>query len=58
MVKALMLSVVLATVAIPALAAREPRPWRAVGLMLAAWGVFAVLYLWVVMFVTPAVSLQ
>lgn len=53
MARPLLLSVLLATLALPLLAAREPDARRGLQKLLARMGAFAIFYWLVVMFVTP-----
>lgn len=53
MARPLLLSVLVATLALPLLAAREPDARRGLRRLVAQMGVFAVFYWLVVMFATP-----
>jgi hypothetical protein len=55
MAKLLMLSVLVATVAMPSLAARDIRPGRGLATLILATFAFSVLYWAIVMFVVPSV---
>jgi hypothetical protein len=53
MAKLLMLSVLVATVVMPSLAARDSSPWRGLVRLIAATFAFSVFYWAVVMFLVP-----
>jgi hypothetical protein len=55
MAKLLMLSVLVATVAMPSLAARDPSPWRGLSRLVVAAFAFSVLYWAIVMYLVPSV---
>jgi hypothetical protein len=55
MTKALMLSIIVATVALPALAAQRARPPAAFARLVLGFAVFSAAYVLVVMFGTPGV---
>jgi hypothetical protein len=54
MAKVLMLSVLVATVAMPSLAARDSSPWRGLLRLIVATFAFSVLYWAIVMFLVPS----
>jgi hypothetical protein len=55
MAKLLMLSILVATVAMPSLAARDRSPWRGLARLVFATFAFTVLYWAITMFVVPSV---
>jgi hypothetical protein len=55
MAKLLMLSVLVATVVMPSLAARDPSPWRGLARLILATFAFSVLYWAIVMYLAPSV---
>lgn len=56
MTKALLLSVIAATVVVPAIAARKSRPWSALRMLVWAFALFCAFYVGVVIFGTPGVE--